>query len=174
MIHLNIGSSLKSRFGDKFDNIITTIKFLALENILIKKISHFYETPSYPNKSLSKFINIGVDVTTNLSLKIFFKKLKDIEKKIGRIKSQKNAPRVCDIDIIDFNQLHLYSKELKIPHPRMHLRNFVLYPLYENQSNWIHPISKKKIDFYLNRLNLKSHIEITRLHKSDILRNYEQ
>ena len=56
----------------------------------------------------------------------------------------------------------------------MHLRNFVLYPLFENQPNWTHPISKKKIDFYLNRLNLKSHIEITRLHKSDILKKYEQ
>ena len=174
MIHLNLGSSLNSKFGDRFDNIIKTIKLLSREKVFIKKTSHFYETPSYPNKSLSKFINIGVDVSTELNLKIFFKKLKDIEKKIGRKKSKKNAPRVCDIDIIDFNQLNLNSKELKIPHPRMHLRNFVLYPLFENQPNWTHPISKKKIDFYLNRLNLKSHIEITRLHKSDILKKYEQ
>ena len=96
--------------------------------------------------------------------------MKKIEKKIGRIKSQKNQPRVCDIDIIDYNGLILTSSKLQVPHPRMHKRNFVLYPLKDVSPEWQHPIFKKKIDYFLKQLNQKAHIEITRLNKNDIFK----
>ena len=96
-------------------------------------------------------------------------RLKKIEKAIGRIKTKKNAPRVCDIDIIDFNKKILDSKNLVIPHPKSHLRNFVLYPLKEIEPGWIHPIFNKKIDFFISQLNSKAHIEITRLKKNAII-----
>ena len=96
-------------------------------------------------------------------------KLKKIEKAIGRIKTKKNAPRVCDIDIIDFNKKILDSKNLVIPHPKSHLRNFVLYPLEEIEPGWIHPIFNKKIDFFISQLSSKAHIEITRLKKNAII-----
>ena len=60
MIHLNIGSNLDSKFGSRFDNITIAINLLVNSKIKIKKISNFYETPSYPNNSLPKFINIGL------------------------------------------------------------------------------------------------------------------
>ena len=60
MIHLNIGSNLTSRFGNKFDNISIAIDLLINSNLKIKKISSFYKTPSYPNKNLPFFLNIGV------------------------------------------------------------------------------------------------------------------
>ena len=60
MIHLNIGSNLNSIFGDKFVNISTSINLLIKSEFKVKKISNFYETPSYPNKNLPKFLNIGV------------------------------------------------------------------------------------------------------------------
>ena len=56
MIHLNIGSNLDSKHGTRFDNIIIAINLLIKSHIKIKKISNFYETPSYPNKKLPKFL----------------------------------------------------------------------------------------------------------------------
>ena len=82
MIHINIGSNLKSKFGTKFDNISIAINLLIEAKIKIKKVSKFYESPSYPNKNLPRFINVGVSIETNLSSLMLFKKIKLIEKKI--------------------------------------------------------------------------------------------
>ena len=67
-----------------------------------------------------------------------------IEKQLGRKRSLKNAPRVCDIDIIDFRKKNL-KKKLILPHPRMHKRNFVLIPLFELNKDWKHPVLKENI-----------------------------
>ena len=77
-------------------------------------------------------------------------------KKIRRVKSKKNSPRKCDIDIIDYNQnvLNLENK-LIIPHPRMMDRNFVLLPLYQIDKTWKHPKSKKSIVNLINSLAIK-------------------
>ena len=60
MIHINIGSNLSSKFGTRFDNITIAINLITEAKIKIKKISNFYETPSYPNQNFPKFINIGL------------------------------------------------------------------------------------------------------------------
>ena len=169
MIHLNIGSNLKSKYGSKFKNISIAITLLINSRLKIKKISNFYETPSYPNKELPKFVNIGLLAEYDFSYNDLIKKISMIEKKIGRVKSKKNDPRVCDIDIIDFNGLIKTSKSLKLPHPRCHMRNFVLYPIQEIDPNWIHPILKKNAVFLINELSQNSRIEITRLRKSVII-----
>ena len=63
----------------------------------------------------------------NFAASELIKNIRLIEKKLGRIKTKKNEPRVCDIDIIDFNGLIDNIKDLNLPHPRSHVRNFVLY-----------------------------------------------
>ena len=149
MIHLNIGSNLDSKFGTKFENISMAINLLANSKIEIKKISNFYETPSYPNKKLPKFVNIGLLVDYKFNQTKLLKEISLIEKKIGRLNTKKNDPRVCDIDIIDFNgkvyNLKKNDQNLSIPHKSMHLRNFVLFPLFEISKNWSHPILKRNI-----------------------------
>ena len=166
MIHLNIGSNLNSKFGTRFDNITIAIDLLLSAKVKIKKISNFYETPSYPNQKLPKYLNIGILVNKNLNLLRLFKDINLIQKKIGRNKTKKNDPRVIDIDIIDFNGLIKDSKDLVLPHPRAHLRNFVLYPILEIDPKWSHPILKKNAQFLINNLSQKSRIEITRLNKN--------
>ena len=166
MIHLNIGSNLKSIHGSRFDNISIAIQLLIEAKVKIKKISNFYETPSYPNQNLPKFLNIGILVNENCNHLKLYKNINLIQKKFGRIKTKKNDPRVIDIDIIDFNGLIKDSKDLILPHPRAHLRNFVLYPILEIDPNWSHPILKKNAQFLINNLSQKSRIEITRLHKN--------
>ena len=166
MIHLNIGSNLNSIYGSKFDNILIAIQLLTKANLKIQKISNFYESPSYPNQKLPKFLNVGVLVNKNLNLLKLHKDIILIQKKIGRIKTKKNDPRVIDIDIVDFNGTIKESKDLILPHPRAHLRNFVLYPILEIDPKWSHPILKKNAQFLINNLSQKSRIEITRLYKN--------
>ena len=166
MIHLNIGSNLDSIYGSRFENISIAIQLLIEANLKIEKISNFYETPSYPNQKLPKFLNIGIIVNKNLNLLKLAKDINLIQKKIGRMKTKKNDPRVIDIDIIDFNGLIKDSKDLILPHPRAHLRNFVLYPILEIDPKWSHPILKKNAQFLINNLSQKSRIEITRLNKN--------
>ena len=169
MIHLNIGSNLNSNFGTRFENISLAIHLLKESKIIIKKISNFYVTPSYPNKRLPKFTNIGALVEYKYSHLKLLKEISLIEKKIGRIKAEKNNPRVCDIDIIDFDGLIKKTKNLQLPHSRCHLRNFVLYPIKEIDSKWKHPILRKSVDFLINELSKNPRIEITRLRKSVII-----
>jgi len=166
MIHLNIGSNLNSIHGSKFDNISIAIQLLIEAKLKIEKISNFYETPSYPNQKLPKFLNIGVLVNKNLNILKLYKDINLVQKKMGRIKSKRNDPRVIDIDIIDFNGQTKDSKNLTLPHPRAHLRNFVLYPILEIDPKWLHPIYRKNAQFFINKLSQKSRIEITRLKKN--------
>ena len=169
MIHLNVGSNLNSKFGNKIDNITLAINLLINCKVRIKKISNFYETPSYPNKKFPSYLNIGILADYDFDYSILLKEISMIEKKIGRIKKNRNDPRVCDIDIIDFNGLEVFSTDFTSPHPRCHLRNFVLYPIKEIDPKWIHPILKKNIKFLISKLNQKSRIEITRLNKNVII-----
>ncbi len=169
MIHLNIGSNLDSKYGTKFDNISIGLNLLIESGVKIKKISNFYETPSYPNRNFPKFINIGLTIDFKNEYLDLLKKIKLIEKKLGRIKTKKNYPRIIDIDIIDFDGEIKVSNDLILPHPKCHVRNFVLFPIFQIDPDWSHPIIKKKAQFLINSLSQKSRIEITRLQKNVII-----
>ena len=169
MIYLNIGSNLPSKEGSRENNIVTAISLLKKLNLNLIEISSFYQTPSYPDNSDPKFINLCVKLESNLKASELLNEIKKIERKLGRTRIKKNEPRTCDIDIIDFNGKIIKNDELIVPHPRLHLRNFVIYPLKEIEPNWLHPIFNKKIDSFFQKLDKNSHNEITRLSKSDIL-----
>ena len=169
MIFINIGSNLNSKYGKRIDNIKKTIELINYEKIEIIKISSIYETPSYPNSKNPKFLNICLSVKSSHSPEKLLKIFKNIEKKMLRKESVKNAPRICDIDIIDYNNKVLNTDKLSLPHPRAHSRNFVLLPLSEISPNWKHPILNIKIDFLINKLNFKLRNEITRLRESVII-----
>ena len=88
MIYLNIGSNLPSYNGNRYQNINKAILLMS-DFFDIKKRSDFYETPSYPNKSNPKFVNIMLKGKTILEPIALLERLKKIEKKIGRIKKIK-------------------------------------------------------------------------------------
>jgi len=163
MILLNVGSNLESVNGDRLFNLKKTLELIIEEKIKIIKISSIYETPSYPNKKNPKFLNIGIEVKCDTTPEILIKKFNKIEKKLQRIRGIKNQPRTCDIDLIDFDGKILSSKNLTIPHPRAHLRNFVLFPINEISPTWIHPILNKRIDFLIKKLSFKLRNEITKI-----------
>ena len=140
MIYLGIGSNL----GNRKSNIEKAKFELIQNNIKILKTSNYYESLSWPNPKNPKFINIVLKISTNFKPENLLKICKKIEIYLGRKKSVKNSPRECDIDLIDYNHKKLMSKII-LPHPRMHMRNFVLLPLFEIDKHWIHPVSKNHI-----------------------------
>ena len=139
-IYLGIGSNL----GNKKKNI-EKAKFKLSENhVKILQSSNYYESISWPNPKNPKFLNIVMEIKTYLKPRELLNICKKIEKNMGRKKSVRNSPRICDIDIIDYNKKSL-NKDIILPHPRMHKRNFVLFPLFEINKDWVHPVSKKHI-----------------------------
>ena len=149
-IYLGIGSNL----GNRKKNINTAKLRLTENNILILKSSNFYESLSWPNYKNPKFLNIVLKIDTSMSVSRLLKVCKNIEKSLGRKKNAKNAPRECDIDILDYKQRRIKGNII-LPHPRMHNRNFVLFPLFEIDKNWKHPISKENLKNLINLLSKK-------------------
>tara|TARA_B100001741_G_C16383331_1_gene518911 strand:- start:145 stop:657 length:513 start_codon:yes stop_codon:yes gene_type:complete len=149
-IYLGIGSNL----GNRKNNINKAKSKLSQNNILILKSSNFYETLSWPNHKNPKFLNIVLKVKTILSPSKLLKICQEIESSLGRKKTIKNAPRECDIDIIDYNNKKINSPVI-VPHPRMHIRNFVLFPLFEINKNWKHPKTKDHIKSLICSLSNK-------------------
>jgi 2-amino-4-hydroxy-6-hydroxymethyldihydropteridine diphosphokinase len=150
MIYLGIGSNL----GNKKENI-EKAKFEIIQyGIKIQQSSNYYESLSWPNIKNPKFLNIVLKVSTSLTPLKLIKICKDIEKSLGRKKTIRNSPRVCDIDILDYKKKK-NNKEIILPHPRLHQRNFVLLPLFELNKNWKHPVSKCHIKTLILSLSNK-------------------
>ena len=139
-IYLGIGSNL----GNKKLNI-EKAKFELIKNsINILKSSSYFKSFSWPDAKNPKFLNIVIKVNTELQPVDLLKRCKKIETYLGRKKSSENSPRICDIDILDYNQT-TEKKGIFLPHPRIHNRNFVLLPLFEINKNWTHPVTKHHI-----------------------------
>ena len=152
IVFLSIGSNL----GNKRKNIELVKLNLEKNNIKIIKSSKNYETLSWPDKKKPTFINIALKIKTHLSPQDLIKKCLYIEKELGRLRNRKNEPRICDVDIIDYDKMIVKRTKrhnLTIPHPEMHKRNFVLLPLFEIAKTWIHPLKKVSIKDLINALD---------------------
>ena len=151
--YLAIGSNL----GNKITNIHIALSELKKNKIKIKKVSSHYLSKSWPNPLMPSFINIVIEIETILTPLELLKICNNIELKLGRVRLKKNAPRTCDIDIIDYDKkiLNINSDKLIIPHPEMTKRNFVLLPLFEINRSWKHPESKINIVNLINSLSIK-------------------
>lgn len=170
MIILGLGSNLHSSFGDRFKNIDLAISYLKFYKIKVLNISSFYETPSYPDNKNPKFINVVIEISTNLTPINLVPVLILIEEKLERKRNYKNDPRTCDIDIIDYNGqiINFKYKNLNfiVPHEKLIYRNFVLIPLKEILPDWRHPKTKESIDMIIDRLSNKNKKSILMVSKS--------
>jgi 2-amino-4-hydroxy-6-hydroxymethyldihydropteridine diphosphokinase len=165
MILLSLGSNLPSKFGDSKNTILKCYEFFNNNDIKILKKSSFYETFAIPNKSDPKFVNSVISVESRFSPEELIKYILKVEEKFDRKREQINAPRTCDIDIVDFNSeiINIFNKNisLEIPHPRLEQRSFVLYPIREIDKNWKSPLSGKKIDQLIENLDAETKKNIT-------------
>ena len=154
MVFIGIGSNL----GNRIKNINKAKYLLSLNGINILKSSSYYESLSWPDRSKPKFINIVIQLDTDISVKKILQISQTIENKLGRKKTYKNAPRTCDIDILSYKN-RVISGDITIPHKRMSKRNFVVIPLFEIAPNYVHPktkVSIKKLIFSLSNKDITS------------------
>ena len=170
MVLLGIGSNLKSNFGDRIKNIEIAISYLEHYEIKIIKKSSYYETPSYPDPSKPKFINVVIQVSTYLPPEDLASVLIYVEEKLERKRNEKNEPRTCDIDINDYDGKNMNFKyknlDFTVPHEKLDNRNFVLIPLQEILPNWVHPKSKEKISTLLKKLSPEDTKSILKIKKN--------
>ncbi|MGZ8542252.1 MAG: 2-amino-4-hydroxy-6-hydroxymethyldihydropteridine diphosphokinase [Chitinophagaceae bacterium] len=131
--------------GDRQKNLETAYERIEQECGNIVSASSIYETAAWGKKDQPPFLNQVLEIKTELTPRKLLKKILGIEKQVGRVRKEKYGPRILDIDILLFNdEIHNYNA-LKIPHPEMQNRRFVLVPLAEIAQRIIHPIFKKTI-----------------------------
>lgn len=128
-VYLSIGSNL----GNKEQNLVNAIASIGSEVGIIRRVSEFIETSPVGFSSENQFLNAVVLLVTDLTPLVLLNKLKQIEKKLGRTQKSVSgySDRIIDIDILLFDDIKMDLPELKIPHPLMLERDFVMIPLKE-------------------------------------------
>ena len=140
-IYLSIGSNK----GNRYSQIKEALKLIREDLGEIISISKIYETKSWGFES-EKFLNLCIAIKSELSPDKLLFSINSIEEKIGRKRDSKKVnAREIDIDIIFYSNKIVNQEELIIPHPRLELRNFVLVPLGEIASDFVHPILLKSV-----------------------------
>lgn len=116
--------------GDRHQNITTALQKVT-EFAKITNKSSIYETDPMGYKNQDKFLNLVIEIETELKPEELLEKLLKVEQEMGRIRTIKNGPRIIDLDILLYNDEKINKPNLKIPHPKMNEREFVLKPLSE-------------------------------------------
>ncbi len=145
-IIIGIGANLiPDGFSSLQNGLVAAINMMDEYGIEKIKCSSWYETSPVPVSDQPLFRNAVFSAFTDASPQQLLLYLNEIESRIGRVRTITNAARVIDLDILDFNSQRVISQNLVIPHPRMHLRAFVLVPLQEIRPDYVHPVTKESI-----------------------------
>jgi 2-amino-4-hydroxy-6-hydroxymethyldihydropteridine diphosphokinase len=140
--YLGIGSNL----GNRIKNLEIVISSLSMHpDIKVNAFSSFYETEPVGYKKQGWFINQAIQIETSLSPPDLLKVTQKIEEDLGRKRTIKWGPRTVDIDILLYSDLIMHDFSLRIPHPHLTKRRFVLVPLAEIAPFLIHPILGENI-----------------------------
>ena len=115
----------------------------------IDRQSSIYETAAWGYTNQPNFLNQVVILQSAFTPSEILQKILTIEKKMGRVRTIKNAPRSIDIDILFYNKEIIKDENLQVPHPLLQQRRFVLTPLNELLPNFKHPVLKKSIHHLL-------------------------
>lgn len=149
-VFLGLGTNL----GDKEFNLNRAIQHIGLKIGSVLNISSFYESKAWGFKSDNEFLNAVILVDSKLSAPEILEKAKKIEQKMGRTLESDGHyhDRIIDIDILLYDNQIVELPNLKIPHPLMHKRDFVLIPLMEVAPDLVHPLLNETINSLNNKL----------------------
>ena len=154
------GTNLPGPFGSSSQTILKALDELQLEGFVLIKKSRQYSSAAFPDKEKPRYLNGCIKVQAKMKPLEVLDRLKIIEKKMGRLTEQRWGSRVCDLDLLSFdNELYPNLKTfnywmtlglqdqiiekplgLLLPHPRIQDRAFVLKPLVDIAPNWRHPV----------------------------------
>lgn len=148
-VFLGLGSNL----GNRYDNLQQAIRLISSNSeINLVNSSSIYETKPFGYLEQPNFLNMVIEIKTTLNANELLKTLLNIEKNLGRIRGERWGPRIIDIDILLYGDDIIDSEELKVPHPYISERLFVLIPLNEIFNGRI-PNSSQSIEQMINELD---------------------
>lgn len=153
MIFIALGANLPSQFGTPRQTLKRAIAEIAARGIRVISRSSIYLTAPVPISNQPWYHNAVIAVETSLSAHDLLQTLHAIEADFGRVRSVQNAPRVIDLDVLDYHGTVSDLKKLELPHPRMTDRAFVLYPLSDIAPAWRHPVTHISIADYMAALS---------------------
>ena len=154
--YIGIGSNI----GEKVKQCEKAIsKILEVDHHHLLAKSSFFKTKPIGHLSQDWFVNGVIKIETELEPLDLLRLLKSIESQLGRTKTFRWGPRTIDLDILLYDEKEIQTEELKIPHPFMHERQFVLVPLAEIDQNFFHPVLKKNIKELLENIKEDQGVE---------------
>ena len=155
IIYLALGTNL----GDRLDNLRQAVAALPPQ-MDVKAKSHVYETPPWGYEDQPRFYNQVIKADTYLQPEPLLKHLKRLEVALGRKPNFQNGPRLIDIDLLFYDHVVLNTPVLTLPHPRLHERGFVLLPLMDIASEFVHPLLKKNVREMTSSCSLEGIIQV--------------
>ncbi len=132
--------AIGTNLGNRKENIEKAIEKIRENKITVEKVSSIYETAPYGYTEQPAFLNCALLGETVLSPRELLETLLAIEKEMGRVRKIHWGPRIIDLDIIFYDDLVINEPDLKIPHPDMQNREFVLKPISEIAPCFVHPV----------------------------------
>ena len=145
--YVSIGSNL----GDRAGNLLLGVRGLLEASFDVTKMSGVYETDPVGMPEAPPFLNMAVEVKVDqISPTQMMARMLRIEYLLGRKEKSQKLPRTIDLDLLFYGSTCLDTPFLILPHPRLHLRNFVLFPLSEIASDFVHPILRLDISTILS------------------------
>ena len=153
-IYLGLGSNL----GNKRLNILHAIEMINEEIGTVSVSSSFFESKPWHFSSDEMFINAVVEANTQLSPEELLDACKDIEKKMGRVKTKENEyeDRLIDLDILFYGNQTVNTERLTIPHETIEERDFVIIPMAEIAPDFVHPVLGKSIKALADSLQIST------------------
>jgi 2-amino-4-hydroxy-6-hydroxymethyldihydropteridine diphosphokinase len=139
--------ALGSNLGDRRKNLDQALELLAQHSELrVARVSGFFETtPVGGPAGQGPYLNAAAEVNTDLSPRELLDVLLEVERSLGRVRGEVNAPRTIDLDLLLYDDLVLAEPNLTVPHPRLAERWFVLAPLAEIAPRAVHPLARRTI-----------------------------
>jgi len=140
-ILIALGANLPSPAGPPPETLKAALAALEEAGVTVRKVSSFIQTPAWPDPADPPFTNAAAALQTSLQPVALLELLLAVERAFGRVRSQPNAPRPLDLDLLAYGDAVLTGQGLELPHPRLAERRFVLQPLAEIAPDWRHPVT---------------------------------
>ncbi len=140
-VYLSLGSNV----GERKENLRAAIRALRDAGVRVTRVSSFYETEPVDFLEQAWFLNCAVEGETEVPALELLRALRGIELRTGSKKLVAKGPRLIDMDILLYRSETIDTPELQVPHPRMHLRRFVLVPLAEIAPHAVHPSLQRTV-----------------------------
>lgn len=155
-VYLSLGSNI----GDRRYYLTSALSELdSLPETKVKTVSSFYKTKAWGNINQDDFQNLAVLIITELKPEVLLEKCQAIEKKLGRVRHEHWGPRTIDIDILLFGEERIDLPNLKIPHPYLLERAFVLIPLLEISPDLVF-LNGEHLETYCQQLDTSDIIKL--------------